>query len=69
MIRTDSNLASLVRHGLAIGLILGTMFCIALLENKSWGILMGIGAIVVTKYVYVTIPARLEESSQADPEE
>ena len=47
-------------------LLVGTMFVIALAEQKSWGILMGILAIVVIKYVYVTLPNRLNPDSSAE---
>ena len=52
-----------VGYLLGPGLLVGTMFWIAFAEQKSWGILMGILAIVITKYVYVTLPDRLN----ADP--
>lgn len=68
MIRSRTLAGSLLRHGLAMGLILGTMFWIALAEDKSWGILMGIAAILVTKWVYVTVPGQLEDEGEETPD-
>ena len=49
-------------------LLVGTMFWIALAEQKSWGILMGVLAIVLIKYVYVTLPDRLNDDSESQAE-
>ena len=47
-------------------LLVGTMFWIALAEQKSWGILMGLVAVVLIKYVYVTLPDRLNDESAGE---
>ncbi|MEE2681985.1 MAG: hypothetical protein VX641_06390 [Planctomycetota bacterium] len=47
-------------------LLVGTMFWIALAEQKSWGILMGVVAVVLIKYVYVTLPDRLHDESAGE---
>ena len=56
------------RVGYIIGpvLLVGTMFWIALAEQKAWAILLGVLSVVVIKYVYVTLPDRLNTESSAE---
>jgi hypothetical protein len=42
------------------------MFWIALAEQKAWAILLGVLSVVVIKYVYVTLPDRLNTESSAE---
>ncbi|MAJ47117.1 MAG: hypothetical protein CMJ57_07315 [Planctomycetaceae bacterium] len=63
----DHRLTLILGHVAAAGLLVGAMFWIALAEQKSWAILLGVGAILVTRYVYVTLPERL--ASDDAPEE
>ena len=67
MSETDHRLTLILGHVAAAGLLVGAMFWIAFAEEKSWAILLGVGAILVTRYVYVTLPDRL--TSEETPEE
>ena len=54
------RLILILGHVVAAGLLVGAMFWIALAKEKSWAILMGVGAILVNRYVYVTLSDRMD---------
>ena len=56
----SNRLVLILGHVVAAGLLVGAMFWIALAEEKSWAILLGAGAILVNRYVYVTLSDRME---------
>ena len=55
----DHRRTLILGHVGAALLLEGAMFRIAFAEHKSWAILLGVGAILVTRYLYVTLPERL----------